>query len=462
MEKMRKESDSMGTLEVPQSALYGAQTARSLIHFSCGDDKIPTELILEYAYLKKACAIANHKLGKLEDGIKNLIQNACDQIIEGKHFKEFPLFIYQTGSGTQTNMNLNEVISNLANLEAGSKLGSKSPVHPNDHVNMSQSSNDTFPTVMHMSALSLTLKKLIPTLEIFLKALRQKEAEFKPIIKIGRTHLMDAVPLSLGQEFSGYIAQIEDCLSRIKGALLELHKIPIGGSAIGTGLNTHKDFDLLVCQTLSSLTQIHFEPAKNKFSAIAAHDSLVHFSSTLKTLSCSLMKIAHDLAWMGSGPRCGLHELILPENEPGSSIMPGKVNPTQCEAICMVAAQVHGYDAAISMAGALGNFELNVYKPLIIFNVLKSINILSDSIRNFTQYFIMPLKANKVRIKELVDNSLMLVTALSPHIGYDKAAKMAHYAYEHNLSLKESGIKLGFLSGADYESLIDIYKMANL
>jgi fumarate hydratase, class II len=459
MKKMRQESDSMGPIELPEDALYGAQTARSLKHFAIGKDLMPNEVIFQYAILKKACAQANLKLGKLSQENAALISYACDEILSGNYMDAFPLFVYQTGSGTQTNMNVNEVISNIANLQKGHPPGSKKPIHPNDHVNMSQSSNDSFPTVMHMSSVHVIESTLIPALKHLIKELVGKQTQFESIIKIGRTHLMDAVPLTLGQEFSGYIAQLTDNLERITLASRDLLEVPIGGSAIGTGINTHKDFSDTVCQELTHLSNKHFRPSQNKFSQIAAHDRLIHLSSTLKTLSTSLMKIAHDLAWMGSGPRCGLGELILPENEPGSSIMPGKVNPTQCEALCMVAAQVIGYDTANSIGGALGNFELNVYKPLIINNIIGSSRLLSDAMNSFTNYFIKPLRANEARIKHLVDNSLMLVTALSPHIGYDSAAKLAHYAYEHNLSLKDAGLKLGLITESQYNHFIQIKDM---
>lgn len=458
---MRSEKDSLGEVQVPDHVLWGAQTERSLHHFKVGDALMPHEVIIQYAILKKACALANHKLGKLDEDKCKLITQAADEIIQGKHKDAFPLYIYQTGSGTQTNMNVNEVISNLICLKMHEPLGSKKPVHPNDHVNMSQSSNDSFPTVMHMSALDLIDAKLIPSISGLIESLKKKQHEFDPIIKIGRTHLMDAVPLSLGQEFSGYVAQLEDNLKRIQHAKQELYELPIGGSAVGTGLNTHKEFAHVVCDALSSFTHKPYKPAHNRYAEMASHDRLVHISSILSTLGGSLMKIAHDLAWMGSGPRSGLGELILPENEPGSSIMPGKVNPTQCEALCMVAVQLKGYHTAVSMAGALGNFELNVFKPLIIANILSGITIVSDAMTNFTQFFINSLKANQKVIKQHVDNSLMLVTALAPHIGYDKAAKIALYAFEHDLTLKESALKLGLINEHDFDKMITIEKMIN-
>ena len=459
MNSKRKESDSMGQIDVPKEALYGAQTARSLIHFHIGDDLMPVDLIKQYVFLKKACALTNWKLKKLSKAKKDLIVFACDQLLKKHHTEAFPLFVYQTGSGTQNNMNVNEVIANIANKKAGKAFGSNTPIHPNDDVNMSQSTNDSFPSVMHMTACHLVIEKLIPSLKNLIKALKDKEKKFHTVIKIGRTHLMDAVPLTLGQEFSGYRAQMEDNLARIEQAVNELYYLPLGGSAVGTGINTPKNFASQVVRQISLLTKMKYKPASNRFSQMAAHDRLVHLSASLKTLSASLMKMSHDLAWMGSGPRCGLGELILPENEPGSSIMPGKVNPTQCEALCMVAAQVYGYDTAIAIAGALGNFELNVYKPLIIFNLTKSLLILSDSMEAFTNYFLIPIKANLPKITQHLEDSLMLVTALSPHIGYEKASEIAHYAFIHQLSLKEASIKLNYLSEKEFDSLVDVRKM---
>jgi len=459
MDEFRIEKDSLGEVKVPKEALYGAQTARSLQHFSIGHDRIPHELIKQYALLKKGCALANAELGKLSEDKKRWILEACDSLIAGEHAEAFPLRVYQTGSGTQTNMNVNEVIANLANLQAGSSLGAKKPVHPNDHVNMSQSTNDTFPTVMHMSCIHVTENKLMPSLKKLHQVLVQKQNAYKEIIKIGRTHLMDAVPLSLGQEFSGYAAQIEQNIHRIEASLVPLTHLPIGGSAVGTGLNTHKDFAKITIRHLSELAGKNYVPSQNKFAQIAAHDALVFVSGAFKTLACSLIKIATDLAWMGSGPRCGLGELYLPENEPGSSIMPGKVNPTQCEALSMVSAQVIGYDTAITFAGTQGNFELNVYKPLIIFNLIQSANLLADALDHFIQYLLIPIEPNLGKIDYFVKNSLMLVTALSPKIGYDKAAEVAHYAYKHNTSLKEAAIKLQFLSAEEFDKLLNVKEM---
>lgn len=459
MGKFRKEQDSMGDIQVPSNCYWGAQTQRSLIHFKIGSEKMPFSLIYAFGELKKAAAQVNGELKKLSPSLTKHILKACEEVIQGKHDTEFPLVVWQTGSGTQTNMNVNEVIANRAIELAGGTLGSKKPVHPNDHVNLSQSSNDTFPTAMHMAAAIQITNLLIPSLEKMRLHLAKKEREFTHLIKMGRTHLMDAVPLTLGQEFSSYRAQVDDNLVNLKLGLQKLYPLAIGGTAVGTGLNAPKDFGKKVAKKIAQNTGIPFTSAKNKFSQMAAHDALVFVSGTLKTLACSLLKISRDISWMGSGPRCGLHELILPENEPGSSIMPGKVNPTQCEAMAMVCAQVIGNDAAITFAGASGNFELNVFKPVIIYNLLQSIELLADSCECFSKYLLQHLKANKKKLEHYVNSSLMLVTALSPKIGYDKAAKIAHRAYEKNLTLKEAALQLGYLTEEEFDNLVQPKKM---
>ena len=461
MSKMRVESDSMGQMEVPAEMYYGAQTMRSLQHFSIGRDLMPLELIRSFGILKKAAAVVNCDLGKLDKKLKDLIVRAADEVIAGKLNAHFPLHIWQTGSGTQTNMNANEVIANRAIEIAGGKLGSKDPVHPNDHVNMSQSSNDTFPTAMHIAAAMEIHNSLLPALKKLKGAFVKKEKEFGGIVKIGRTHLQDATPLMLSQEFSGYVSLLERSIHRIELALDGLYDLAIGGTAVGTGLNTHPQFAEKAAKQISELTHLPFRSHPNKFAALSAHDEIVFASSALKTAACSLMKIANDIRWLGSGPRCGLHELILPENEPGSSIMPGKVNPTQCEAMTMVAVQVLGNDAAIGFAGSQGNFELNVFKPVMIFNLLHSVLLMKDASLMFEKYCVEGLKANKKRISEFVQNSLMLVTALNPVIGYDKCAKIAHFAYENGTSLREACLKLGFLSGDEFDRIVVPEKMTH-
>ncbi len=461
MEKFRTESDSMGKLKVPADKYYGAQTARSLIHFSIGYNLMPPELIQSFGILKKAAALVNHKLGKLDQKRTKLIVEAAEDVIAGKLNAHFPLRIWQTGSGTQTNMNVNEVIANRAIELAGGKLGSKTPIHPNDHVNLSQSSNDTFPTAMHISAATEIHNSLIPSLEKLKSALTKKAKEFSKIVKIGRTHLQDAVPLTLGQEFSGYVTLLDRDIKRLKEALDGLYDLAIGGSAIGTGLNTPPQFAELAAKEIAKLTGLPFRSHPNKFAALSAHDEIVFASGALKTTACSLMKIGTDIAWLGSGPRCALHELFLPENEPGSSIMPGKVNPTQCEALAMVAVQVFGNDAAIGFAGSQGNFELNVYKPLMIFNLLHSILLMKDCSHHFRQFCVEGLKANKKKIKEYVEHSLMLVTALNPVIGYDQAAKISHLAYKEGISLKEACLKLKILSAEEFDRAVDPKKMTH-
>lgn len=451
---MRSESDSMGSIDVPACHYWGAQTQRSLLHFKIGDDRMPREMIRAIGVLKKAAAIVNADLKLITAEQCKLIVQAADEVIDGKLDADFPLRVWQTGSGTQTNMNANEVISNRAIEIAGGKMGSKNPIHPNDHVNRSQSSNDTFPTAMHIAAAEQMKNILIPALKNTRDALSKKSLEFKDIVKIGRTHLMDAVPLTLEQEFSAYVFQLDADIERLNSCLPGLYELAIGGTAVGTGLNTHPEFAERAAKQIASQTGLPFVSAPNKFAALAAHDAIVQASSSLRTLAVSMMKIANDLRWLGSGPRCGLGEIHLPENEPGSSIMPGKVNPTQCEAMTMIAVQVMGNDAAIGIAGSQGNFELNVYKPVMIHNLLHSIRLFSDAFPLFTKYLVDGIQANRDRIRHYVENSLMLVTALTPHIGYDKAAQVAHKAYQDNSSLKAASIALGYLSESDFDKYV--------
>jgi fumarate hydratase class II len=457
--QVRVESDSMGKIEVPAQHYWGAQTQRSLIHFAIGYETMPRSLIRAIGILKKAAAEVNHQLSKLDQTKADLIVRAADEVISGKLDSEFPLRIWQTGSGTQTNMNANEVISNRAIQLAGGEMGSKKPIHPNDHVNMSQSSNDTFPTAMHIAAAEEITHRLLPAIMNLRDSLERKRVEFEGIVKIGRTHLMDAVPLTLGQEFSGYIAQLEQDMARIRAALPGLLELAIGGTAVGTGLNTHPEFADRCAARIAELTGLPFTAAANKFAALAAHDALVMMSGTLKTLACSLMKIANDVRWMGSGPRCGLAELSLPENEPGSSIMPGKVNPTQSEAMTMVCVQVMGNDAVVGFAGSQGNFELNVFKPVMIHNLLQSVTLLSDACGLFAKYCVDGIQPNRPQIEHYVASSLMLVTALSPHIGYDNAAKVAKLAHEKGITLREACEELGFLKSSEFDRLVRAEKM---
>ncbi len=457
--KTRTESDSMGKIEVPADKYYGAQSQRSLIHFSIGRETMPPELIRAFGVLKKAAALTNVELGKLAKPKAKLIIQAADEIIAGKLSDHFPLKIWQTGSGTQTNMNVNEVISNRAIELARGKMGSKDPIHPNDDVNMSQSSNDTFPTAMHIAAAEMIVHQLIPAVKSLRDALAKKQKEFSAIIKIGRTHLQDAVPLTLGQEFSGYVAQLDHDLDAVDKNLPVLYRLAIGGTAVGTGLNTHPQFAKKVSAHIAELTKLPFYSAKNKFAALAAHDEIVLMSGVLKTLACSLMKIANDIRWLASGPRCGLFEIHIPENEPGSSIMPGKVNPTQSEAMTMVCAQVLGNDATIGFAGSQGNFELNVFKPVMAYNFIQSVYLLSDACHSFTKYCALGITANKKKIEEYVHNSLMLVTALNPVIGYDKASAIAKTAYKENTSLKAACLKLGYLTAEEFDKAVDPKKM---
>jgi len=450
----RTETDSMGEIKVPSDKYYGAQTARSLMNFKIGGDRFPRELIRALGILKKAAALTNKELGILPADKADLIVKASDEVIDGKLDEHFPLVVWQTGSGTQTNMNANEVISNRAIELAGGTMGSKKPIHPNDDVNKAQSSNDTFPTAMHIAAVEEIHRRLIPMVTKLRDALSQKSKEFKDIIKIGRTHLMDATPLTLGQEFSGYTQQLTNGLERINAALPRLYELALGGTAVGTGLNTHPEFAIKSAAKIAELTRKPFITARNKYEALAAHDALVEFHGVLKTLAASLMKIANDVRWLGSGPRCGIGELQLPENEPGSSIMPGKVNPTQSEAMTMVCVQVFGNDVAVNFGGASGNFELNVFKPVIIFNVLNSIRLISDACESFTDNCVVGIEANKKNIQKHLENSLMLVTALNPHIGYDNAAKVAKKAHKENTTLKEAAVALGLLTPEKFDEVV--------
>jgi fumarate hydratase class II len=451
----RTESDSMGQIEVPLDRYYGAQTARSLIHFAIGRDTMPAELVRAFGILKKAAALVNRDLGKLPEEKTNLITQAADEVISGKLNDHFPLRVWQTGSGTQTNMNVNEVISNRAIQIAGGEMGSKKPIHPNDDVNMSQSSNDTFPTAMSIAAAAETSRRLLPAVKKLRDALDVKAREFMGVVKIGRTHLQDATPLTVGQEFSGWVSLLDRDGSRIALALDGLFDLAIGGTAVGTGLNAHPEFAERAAKKIAELTGLPFRSHPNKFASLSAHDEIVFASGALKTLAASLMKIANDIRWLASGPRCGLGELIIPENEPGSSIMPGKVNPTQSEAVTMVAVQVMGNDAAIGFAGSQGNFELNVYKPVMIFNYLHSVELLADSMNSFVDHCVVGIELNLKTIEKYVQNSLMLVTALAPRIGYDNAAKVAHTAHQQHISLREAAMQLGHLSPEEFDTLVN-------
>jgi len=452
--QFRTEQDGMGSVKVPRDAYYGAQTARSLENFDIGTEKMPREVITALATVKKAAAEVNRDLGLLDRDRAELIVKATEEVIAGELDGHFPLSVWQTGSGTQTNMNLNEVIANRANELAGCERGAKSPVHPNDHVNMSQSSNDTFPTAMHIAAAGAITQKLLPAVESLGRALKEKARAFSHIVKIGRTHLMDAVPLTLGQEFSGYAEQIERGRLCIERCMQRLCELAIGGTAVGTGLNSHPEFASRTAGRIAELTGLPLVSAGNKFEPIAAHDTMVETSGALTRLAVSLTKIANDIRWMASGPRCGIGEISLPANEPGSSIMPGKVNPTQCEALTMVAVQVMGNDVAIKIAGASGNFELNVYKPLIIYNLLQSIRLLGDACRSFTDRCIVGITPNEPVIRRHLENSLMLAAALNPQIGYDKAAQVARKAFAEGLTLKEAAVSLGFLTAEQFDRLV--------
>ncbi len=450
----RTESDSMGKIEVSADRYYGAQTARSLIHFAIGKDTMPPELIRAFGILKKACALVNEGLGKLSVEKASLITLAADEVIAGKLDEHFPLRVWQTGSGTQTNMNVNEVISNRAIEIAGGEMGSKKPVHPNDDVNMSQSSNDTFPAAMHIAAATETARRLLPAVKNLRDALDAKAKEFADVVKIGRTHLQDATPLTLGQEFSGYVNMLDRDGGRIAVALDGLYDLAIGGTAVGTGLNAHPEFAVRAARKIAELTALPFRSHPNKFAALSAHDEIVFASGALKTLAASLMKIANDIRWLASGPRCGLGELTLPENEPGSSIMPGKVNPTQAEALTMVSVQVMGNDAAIGFAGSQGNFELNVFKPVMIFNYLHSVELLADSCNSFVAHCVQGIEVNYTQIEHYLHNSLMLVTALVPKIGYDQAAQIAKAAHHSHISLREAALKLGYVTAEEFDALV--------
>jgi fumarate hydratase class II len=455
----RIETDSMGEIQVPADRYYGAQTARSLIHFDIGIETMPREIIRGMGLLKKASASVNSELGLLPKDKKDLLNQAADEVIAGKLDEHFPLRIWQTGSGTQSNMNSNEVIANRAIEISGGKIGSKDPIHPNDHVNLGQSSNDTFPTAMHIAAVEQIHERLIPSITELRDALKNKSAGFEKIIKIGRTHLMDATPLTLGQEFSGYTTQMDYALDRIQGCLPRMYQIALGGTAVGTGLNSHRDFAQKVAEEIADLTGLPFVTAPNKFESLAAHDAIVETSGVLKTIACSLMKIANDIRLLGSGPRCGIGELILPANEPGSSIMPGKVNPTQSEAMTMVAAQVIGNDTTINVGGCSGHFELNVFKPVMIYNLLQSIRLLADASKSFKQHCVVGIQANEAQVEAHLKNSLMLVTALNPHIGYDNAARVAKKAYQENTSLKEAANDLGLLTPEEFDEKVRPEKM---
>lgn len=458
----RLESDSMGTIEVPSDKYWGAQTQRSLLHFNIGNDLIPLEVIRGLVIVKKASAEANYELGLLPRELCSAILGACDEILNDDYNVHFPLKVWMTGSGTQSNMNVNEVISNRANELLGGGKGTKKPVHPNDHVNMSQSSNDTFPAAMHIAAAEMLVHRLLPALRTFHAGLEAKRDAFRSIVKIGRTHLQDAVPLTLGQEFSGYASQIGTAIRRIEAVLPELYELALGGTAVGTGLNAPKGFAEKAAEKIAAHTGLPFVTAPNKFAVLAAHDAIVAASGAVKACACAMMKIANDIRWLACGPRCGFGELILPENEPGSSIMPGKVNPTQCEAMTMVCAQIIGLDTAVSLAGSQGNFELNVFKPMMIFDLLEEIRLLADSANSFTKYALEGLQANKERIQELVGKSLMLVTALSPAIGYDNAAKIAKHAHQTGRTLREACMELGFLSGEEFDRIVRPETMVGL
>jgi fumarate hydratase class II len=459
--EVRIESDSMGKIEVPNDRYYGAQTARSLIHFDIGLDKMPPSLIRAFGILKKAAALVNQDLKKLSPEKTRLIVQAADEVIAGKLDEHFPLRIWQTGSGTQTNMNANEVISNRAIEIAGGVMGSKKPIHPNDDVNMSQSSNDTFPTAMHIAAATRLAEGLIPAVTRLRDAVDAKAREFQDVVKIGRTHLMDATPLTVGQEISGWVSLLDRDIERLKLVLPGLYDLAIGGTAVGTGLNAHPEFAERAAKKIAELTGLPFKSHPNKFAALSAHDEIVFASGALKTLGASLMKIANDIRWLASGPRAGFGEITLPENEPGSSIMPGKVNPTQSEAMTMVAVQVFGNDVAIGFAGSQGNFQLNVYKPVMIHNFLNSVRLLSDTCRSFTDHCIVGMQLDHARIRENVANSLMLVTALTPKIGYDKAAEIAHKAHHDHSSLRAAALKLEYLTEKEFDELVRPEKMTH-
>ena len=457
--KLSKEFDSIGSINVPGDKYWGASTQRSNKFFNIGKILVNISIIKSIAIIKRSAALVHYKEKQINKKITNSIIKASDEVIKGKLDENFPLKVWQTGSGTQTNMNVNEVIANRAIEILGGKKGSKKPVHPNDHVNKSQSTNDVFPTAMHISVAQETVSKLLPNLKILEKELAKKSKEFKSIIKIGRTHLQDATPLSLGQEFSGYQVQLKKSIERIEFALKEIFFLAQGGTAVGTGINSRKGFDKKIVKEIAKFTKLPFKPAVNKFAELAAHDSIINFSGTLNTCAVALMKISNDIRFLGSGPRAGYGELILPENEPGSSIMPGKVNPTQCEAVTMVCANVIGNHTGITVAGSHGHFELNVFKPMIAHNVLQSIDLIADSTKNFALFCVKGIKANKKKIKEHLDNSLMLVTALAPKIGYDNAAKIAKFALKNGTTLKEETLKTGLIKEKDYDQIVNPKKM---
>jgi len=457
--RTRTESDSMGKIEVPANVYWGAQTQRSLLHFDIGRDVMPPELIRAFGILKKACALVNQDLGKLSGEKTKLIVQAADEVIAGKLNDQFPLRIWQTGSGTQTNMNVNEVISNRAIELAGGEMGSKKPIHPNDDVNMSQSSNDTFPTAMHIAAADQVKNALIPAIKSVRDAIAVKAKEFESIVKIGRTHLQDAVPLTVGQEFGGWASLLERDIRRLEETVDGLYDLAIGGTAVGTGLNAHPEFAARAAAKIAELTGLPFRSHPNKFAALSAHDEIVFAQGALETLAASLMKISNDIRWLASGPRSGFGELIIPENEPGSSIMPGKVNPTQCEAMTMVCVQVHGATAAVGFAGSQGNFQLSVYKPVIIYNFLHSVTLITDACHGYVEYMLKGIEVDRVKIDSNVKNSLMLVTALTPKIGYDKAAKIAHTAHVEHSSLREAALNLGYLTAAEFDEWVKPEKM---
>jgi fumarate hydratase class II len=458
-QQFRVETDALGDVRVPADRLWGAQTQRSLTHFSIGDDRMPLQVYHAYGYVKKAAAIVNHRLGCLSKEQADLIEHIADEIIAGKLDAEFPLYVWQTGSGTQTNMNVNEVIANRAVQLAGGALGSPGPVHPNDHANMSQSSNDTFPTAMHIAAVFQIERYLLPSVEALMSAIEAKASAWQHIIKIGRTHLQDAVPLTVGQEWSGYAAQLRDAIALIRFSLAGLYQLAAGGTAVGTGLNAPAGFASAIAEEIAALTGFPFVTAPNKFAAQASSDAIVAAHAALRSLAVALMKIANDMRWLASGPRCGLGELILPSNEPGSSIMPGKVNPTQCEAIIMIAIQVIGNDTAVAFAGSQGNFELNAMRPVIIHNFLHSARILADSSEKFRVYSVEGTQVNEPRLQEYLHNSLMLVTALNPVIGYDKASQIAHKALEEGTTLKAAALSLGFIDEKHFDEIVDPARM---